>query len=319
MKRHQQILAGILIVQIVLGVITFWPRSGSAGAAQPVFPDLDVADITTLTITDDQGAHIVLRRSGENWSLAEAGDYPAKANTITPILDKFTQLDTATLVARTDSSHKALQVADDNYVRRIDIGMKDGATHTLYLGSSPRYTATHFRVAGQTETYLTAALSSWELNTAATSWVDTSYRTLDTATVTEVTLQNANGTFKLVKSGEEWTLADLTDDEVIAPGKTADIVNKAARITLQRPLGLEEEASYGLDEPAAIVTLKTEDSSIYTLRVGAKFDGSNYAVKASESPYYVAVTEYNVKTLIENDRAAFLQEPTPTPTPTPQP
>lgn len=317
MKRHQQILAGILIVQIILGVITFWPRSGSAGAAQPVFPDLDVADIATLTITDDLGASIVLRRSGENWSLAEAGDYPANAATITPILDKFTQLDTATLVARTEASHKALQVADDNYLRRIDIGMRDGTTHTLYLGSSPRYTATHFRVAGQAETYLTAALSTWELNTAATSWVDTNYRSLDTATVTEVTLQNANGTFRLVKSGEEWTLANLAGDEIIAPGKTADIVNKAARITLQRPLGLTEEASYGLGTPAATVTLTMDDGSVTTLRVGAKFDGSNYAVKASESPYYVAVTEFNVKPLIENDRAAFLQEPTPTPTPQP--
>ena len=60
--------------------------------------------------------------------------------------------------------------------------------------------------------------------------------------------------------------------------------------------------------------LKMEDGSTYTLRVGAKFDGTNYAVKASESPYYVAVAEFNVKPLIENDRAAFLQEPTPTPT-----
>ena len=314
MKRHQQILAGILIVQIILGVVTFWPRAGSAGAAQPVFPDLDVADIVTLTITDDQGAHIVLRRSGENWGLAEAGDYPANAGTITPILEKFAQLDTATLVARTESSHKALQVADDAFVRRIDIEMKDGTTHTIYLGSSPRYTATHFRVAGQVETYLTAALSSWEMNAAATSWVDTSYRTIDAATVTEVTLQNANGTFKLVKSGEEWTLADLAGDEIIAPGKTGDIVSKVTKISLQRPLGLVIEDSYGLAEPAATITLKTADGGVYTLRVGAKFDGTNYAVKASELPYYVAVTEYNVKPLIENDRAAFLQEPTPTPT-----
>ena len=222
-------------------------------------------------------------------------------------------------MARNETSHKALQVADDAFVRRIDIGMNDGTTHTIYLGSSPRYTAAHFRVAGQDETYLTAALSSWELNTGATSWVDTTYRTIDAATVTEVMLQNANGTFKLVKSGEEWTLADLAGDEIIAPGKTSDIVSKVTRVSLQRPLGLEEEASYGLAEPAATVTLKTTDGDIYILRVGAKLDGTNYAVKASESPYYVAVAEFNVKPLIENDRAAFLQQPTPTPTPTTQP
>ncbi|MBN2390914.1 MAG: DUF4340 domain-containing protein [Anaerolineae bacterium] len=315
MKRHQQILAGILILQIILGVVTFWPRSGSAGATQPIFPDLNVEDIVTLTITDDQGAHIVLSGSGENWGLAEAGDYPVKASTITPILEKFTQLDTATLVARTTASHKVLQVADDNFVRRIDIGMKDGTTHTIYLGSSPRYTATNFRVAGQDETYLTAALSSWELSTGATSWVDTTYRTIDATTVTEVTLQNANGTFKLVKTDDDqWTLANLAEDEIIDPAATSDIVSKVTRISLQRPLGLEEDASYGFTEPTAIVTLTTDDGVIYALHVGAKFDGTNYAVKASESQYYVAVTEYNVRPLIENDRAAFMQEPTPTPT-----
>jgi len=314
MKRHQQILTGILIVQIILGVITFWPRSGSAGATQPVFPDLDVADIATLTITDDQGARIVLRRSGENWSLAEAGDYPAQASTITPILDKFTQLDTASLVARTDASHKALQVAADDFIRRIDIRMRDGTTHTLYLGSAPRYTATHFRVAGQTETYLTTALSTWELNAAPTSWIDTAYRTINVETVTEVTLQNANGTFRLVKTEDNtWTLANLSPDEIVAPAKTADIVSKATRVTLQRPLGLTDEASYGLAAPAATVTVKTEDGGVFTLRVGAQIDGTTYAVKASESPYYVAVTEFNIKPLIENDRAAFMEEPTPTP------
>jgi hypothetical protein len=310
MKRHQQILAGILVLQIIFGVITFWPRSGSVRAAQPVFPELDVANIVTLTITDERGERIVLRRSGDNWGLAEAGDYPARASSITPLLDKFTQLDTATLVARTPGSHKALQVAEDDFVRRLDIGMKDDTTYTVYVGSSPRYTAAHFRVAGQDETYLTAALSSWELNTTATAWVDTAYRTIDVETVTEVTLQNANGFFKFVKTEENtWTLADLETAEVVAPAKTADIVSKATRISLQRPLGLVKEAGYGLDEPAAIVALTLADGSIHTLRVGAQIDGANYAVKASEQPYYVAVAEFNVQPLIENDRAAFMEQP----------
>jgi len=316
MKRHQQILAGILIFQIVLGVITFWPRSAATRAAQPVFPDLEAADIVALTITDDQGARIALRKSGDEWVMAEAGDYPAQASRITPILDKLTQLDTASLVARTEASQKALQVAGDDYVRRLDIELAGGKKHTLYLGTAPRYTATHFRVAGHTETYLTTALSTWELNTASSGWIDTTYVTVDAATLTEIVLENANGVFTLVKDTDTWTLADLAEDEVIAAGKANDVVSKVTRVTIQRPLGVTEDPTYGFSAPQATVTLKTVEGGVSTLRVGAKLaDGSGYIVKSSESPYYVVVAEFNVKPLIENDRAAFLEELTAAPEP----
>ncbi|HOU13114.1 MAG TPA: DUF4340 domain-containing protein [Anaerolineae bacterium] len=317
MKRHQQILAGVLILQIILGVITFWPRSAATGSSKPVFAELKAEDITALTITDDQGVSITMRKSGDGWVLPNAGDYPVQASKITPILEKLTKLNTASLVTRTEASYKQLKVSNDDFVRRIDFETADGKTYMLYLGSAPRYTATHFRVVGQTETYLTTELSTWQLYTAPASWVDTAYAKIDAATLTEIVLENANGAFTLVKSGDAWTLADLAEGEVVAAGKINDVVSKATNVMMQRPLGTTEEASYGLGAPTAVVTLKNADGGTYTLRVGAKFDGTNYAVKSSESSYYVAVTEYNVKPLVENTRASFLQEPTPTPTPQP--
>ncbi len=320
MKRHQQILVGVLVVQIILSVITFWPKSATtAGSKTLVFAEVKVEDITALTLTDNQGNRLVLRKSGDGWVLPEAADFPALADKITPLLQKLLKLNTTTLVARTESSQKQLQVAENNFVRRIDFETTDGQTHTVYLGSAPRYTATHFRVAGQVETYLTTDLSSWEFYTTPTSWIDTSYGTINADTLTEIVLENSNGTFTLVKKDNAWTLADLSGEEVIAPGKMIDVVNKATRLTILRPLGVEEKAEYGLATPSALVTLKNADGGVYTLRVGAKYDGTNYVVKSSLSPYYVAVTEYNVKPLVQNDRAAFLQEPTPTPTPTPTP
>ena len=174
MKRHQQILAGVLILQIILGVITFWPRSAATGSSKPVFAELKAEDITALTITDDQGVSITMRKSGDGWVLPNAGDYPVQASKITPILEKLTKLNTASLVTRTEASYKQLKVSNDDFVRRIDFETADGKTYMLYLGSAPRYTATHFRVVGQTETYLTTELSTWQLYTAPASWVTSS-------------------------------------------------------------------------------------------------------------------------------------------------
>ncbi len=317
MKRHQLILAGVLIVQLILSVITFWPKKAATGAGTLVFPDLKAENVTALTITDETGAKVALRKTASGWGYADADDYPALESKITPIIEKLAKLTTGTLVARNAASHKQLKVADDTFVRRIEFTTQDGQTHTVYLGTAPRYTATHFRVGGQNETYLTTEIATWELYMTASSWVDTVYTQIDAAKLTEIVLENANGVFTLIKDGDAWKLADLAEGEVLAPGKVNDVVSKATRVTLFKPLGAAEKPEYGLAQPLAVVTLKNADGGVYTLRVGAKYDGSNYAVKSSESSYYVAVTEYNVKPLVENTRASFLQEPTPTPTPTP--
>lgn len=318
MKRHQQVLAAILIVQIVLSGVMLWPRQTTGGTGQAVFPDLKVEDVTALTITNDQDQSVTLQKTGDTWGLADADAYPVKADTVTALLEKLTKLTDASLVAQTAVSHKQLQVADDAFVRRIEVATSGGKTYTLYLGSAPRYTATHFRAGGKTETYMTSALSTWEVNATANSWIDTSYYQIDQTTLTEVLLQNANGTFAIAKVGENWQLADLAADETASAGKTSAVVSKAASITMLRPLGKTAKPEYGLDAPLATVTLKTADATS-TLLIGAKDPTDNsYIVKYSDSEYYVAVSEYTVKTLVENARADFLEIPaTSTPTTTP--
>ena len=152
MKRHQQILAAVLVLQIILSIVTFWPRTASGEGGKPAIPDLQVKDIAALTITNDQHTTISLRKVEDEWGLTDADQYPAKSAEIEALLEQLTQLDTGNLVASTDTSHRQLQVAGDSYLRRVDLELTDGTKYTIYFGSAPRYTATHFRVAGQVET-----------------------------------------------------------------------------------------------------------------------------------------------------------------------
>ncbi len=315
MNRRQQILLGALVIQVILSVIVFWPRQVVSETGSPVFPDVAAEDIIALTIVDNIGQEIVLRKVDDTWVLPEAGNYPAKEDAITPVLEKFEALSASSPVARTEASHTQLQVANSNFQRRLDFETEEGDIHTVYLGSAPRYTATHFRVAGQPETYLTTELSSWEVNTQANSWIDTVYTSIDQETLTSVILENANGTFTLVKDGDDWTLADLQDDETLSASTTSAIVRNATNLSLQTPLGKEEEPAYEMDAPNAVVTLQTEDGGTHVLRVGAmNEENRSYVVKYSDSPYYVRVAEFNVKAMVENSREDFLTlEATPTP------
>ena len=315
MKRHNQILIGVLIIQIILGVVVFWPRSTEAVGSEPVFTDLEAGDIVALTIVDGDGNSVTLRQVTGNWVLPDADDYPAQADKITPLLDKLVGLTTGRLVTRTDASHKQLQVAADDFVRRIVFETAEGKEHTLYLGSSPSYGATHFRLDSQSETYLTSDISNWETNATASSWVDTGYQNVPQADVTRLAVENGNGTFVFIMDDEgNWTMEGLAEDETLAETKVTAAVQQASSVNMIEPLGREEQAAYGMGAAKAVATIETAAKTI-TLRVGAQdSDDNSYVVTSSESPYFVRVSEYSVQALVENARDDFLELP-PTPTP----
>lgn len=310
MKRHQQILAGVLALQIILSLITLWPRAAAMPSAEPVFPDLSVEDVVRLTLTDDAGNSVTLAREGAGWVLPDDDDYPANVATVNEALANILSLDTGALATETRASHAQLRVASDDFLRRIAFETADGATHTLYLGTAPRYTATHFRVEGRDAAYLTSALSTWELGAEARSWVDTGYVAIDGAEATEIVLENAQGTFTLVRDADNaWTLADLADDETIAAGKVGTVVRNATQVMLQSLLGKSPRAEYGLDSPLAVATVTTP-AGTHTLEVGA-LDADGYVVKSSASDYYVRVAETDVSALVDYAREDFLQVETP--------
>ncbi len=319
MKRHQQLLAALLLVQLVLVAIVFWPRAAATGGGERAFPDLKADDIVSLRITDDTGQSVFLRRVGDGWVLPDAGDYPANSETITPLLEKIVELSSDRLVTRTEASHQRLQVTDDAFVRRLTLELTDGTFQILYLGSAPQYTTTHFRVAGQDATYLTSALKTWELNTRLASWVNAGYLSLPVDSLTEVTLENANGRFVFAPvfvtgegatTAQEWTLAGLAAGETANSAKIRSTISQAASVVVTVPLGKTESPSYGLETPNAVVTLKTADQTV-TLTIGARTADGNYVVKGTHSPYLIAVSSYTIESLIGATRADFITAPAP--------
>ncbi len=319
MKRRDQILAAILALQVALSAVVFWPRPETPAGGGPVFPELETGAVVALTVEDADGNSVVLRQVNGEWVLPNADDYPAQADKVTGLLDKLVGLTTARLVARTDASHRRLQVAADEFVRRIELETAGGETHILYLGSSPSYGATHFRVEGQSETYLAEDLSAWDINATPGFWVDVLYHSVPQSEVTRMVLQNDNGTFVFNEDGDgNWTMEGLALGESMDQAQVTNLLQRAATVSLLAPLGLEELSEYGMDNPNATVTLET-DSGTFTLLVGAQDpDDGSYVVKSSTSDYYVRVAEAGVRVLVESARGDFLQsEPEVEGTPSP--
>ncbi len=314
MNRTQQILLVALVAQIVLSAVVLWPRAATGGVG-PLFPGLQPEGIVALTITDDQGETLQLRQVTGEWILPEAGDYPAQTEDITSLLEKIEALTTQRLVTRTEASHKRLKVAADDFLRRVELEAGDGVVRTFYLGSSPSYGTSHIRVDGQAETYLANDLSQWDLNAGPSSWVDITYLNVSQDEVSRVVVENAKGRVEFVKDDQgNWTLADLVVPEQLDVTTINTTVSRATSVTMLRPLGKEELPGYGMESPSAVVTLHKEGETI-TVLVGAHdAEDNSYVIKASTSPYYVAVGSYSVQPLVDNARQDYLQIP-PTPTP----
>jgi hypothetical protein len=317
MSRLNQILSVILVVQIALvGLVFFWPQPAAEAGGGPLISDFSASDVTGLTVNDNEDNRITLAKNGSEWVLPEADDFPADSEKITPILEKIAGIDTNRLVTETEASHKRLQVASDDFNRRVELTMAGGAQHELYVGSSAGAGATHVRIDDQTNVYLTAELSAFDVNAQAASWIDTLYFTVPQTATVALTLENANGTFEFEKENDTWTLKDLAEGETLNESNVTQLVNSASSVRMTEPIGKEEETSFGLDQPQAILTLTTADET-YTLQVGAQDETDNsYVLKASNSPYYVRVAQFTGDSFVNKTRDDFLQQP-PTEEPAP--
>jgi hypothetical protein len=245
----------------------------------------------------------------------DADDYPANAERITPLLDKLVAVDNRRLVTRTEASHKQLKVAADDFLRKVELQAADGTVYTLYIGSAPNYGDSHVRVEGEPEAYLGSDISQWDFGVTASSWVDTTYFSVTQDEVQQVVLTNANGTYTFEKDeAGSWQLVGLTADEELNTTEVSSVISKVTQVTLNRPLGRQALAEYGMDTPLAVVTLKQEGETI-TMSLGAQDPEDNtYVANVSTSPYYVRVNDYYARPLVENTRDNFIQPP-PTPTP----
>lgn len=317
MNKWQRLLIGLLVAQLALGVFVFWPRPVAGSGGQPLLAGLTADQITGLTITDEAGNTTKLAKQGDAWIAPDAGAYPADAAKITPVLDKLVALKTGRLIAQTPQSHAQLQVADNKYVRKIDITKADGTTQTVYLGSTAGGQAGHVRLAGQDNVYLASGLASWEVDSSLLNWINPVYLSFNAADLIGFTLKNKNGEFAFTKDAQgAWQLVGLGADETVDQDKVNNLLSSLASLRMTKPLGKTEDAGWGMAAPTATVTLQVKSGDqvkTTTLTVGAQDpNDKSYVVKSSDSEYFVRVAEFSVQDLIQRDRAGFLPA-TPTP------
>ncbi len=322
--RGIAILALLLVAQIALAAFLLWPRASEATSG-PLFATLDPADVAAVTLTWDDDV-LRLQKQGDGWVLPERGGYPVNAINVTNLLTKVVQIDTSRLVADNATSHARLRVAEDDTIRRIEMTTADGESHSLLLGTSPNARATHVRALGSDHVYLTSALSTADVRMDAAAWIDTLYLEADPEGVRALTLENAQGSFALERDDAgAWTLDGLAEGESVNQENASLLTDRLAALTMLEPLGTEPRPEYGLDAPAAEVTVRLaptatvttaagesagESTDSVTLAIGTLITATNtYPVQAGSSEFIVAVSSATLDPFVNFGRADLVVTP----------
>jgi hypothetical protein len=257
-RRWQGILLGLLLIQVLLVGFVYWPRQPSAGGRAPLVEVDLVQQVVQIAIQDDEQNEVRLLESSEGWVLPDADNYPLDAAQVESFLAKLASITTSSSVAQTADSHRRLQVAEGDFVRRIDLALEGGRHIVLYLGSSPSFGAIHVRREGDDAVYLTTGVAVSDASATAGSWVDPVYSSVPQDEIRTVEIANGAGAWTFVKLDDEmWSLTDLSSGETVDQSAVTALLNRIATLRMTEPVGEQIQANHGFDSPSANVTIRS--------------------------------------------------------------
>ncbi len=307
-ERRLTVLAAVLVAQVAILAVTRLP--GREAPPEPLLAGLTADAAERIEIDDGADGRVVMAREESGWVLSDAGGYPADGARVADLLDRLAAARRDRLVARTGAGRRELRVLPDDFERRLRVDAGTGA-YLIYVGAAAGARGAHVRVDGQDEVWSVDGLAPWQVSTDRTSWVDPVYVRVEPDRVAAFELENAAGSFRFERMGEEWASPDLGVGEAVDQERVTAFVDRFSSLRMRQPIGAEPPEDAGLDPPAAVVRIDLspdEDGAAGSLElvIGAGGDDGAYIVKSTDSEYYVEVSSFTLADLVDADRSAFV-------------
>lgn len=293
MTRGQWTLIGLLVVQAALIVVLRQPAAAGSSEPSPLVEGLDPAAIARIEV-GSTGEKLALRRDGETWAIASAGNYPADGAKVRDLLDKIKSASVRSPVVTSDKYHESLEVTEEKAQARIRLYRADSEKPVadLLLGKTTTGGA-HVRLAGDDEVFDVSDLSPWSLRPETSSWMQRTIVDVPPESVRRISVSNANGSFELERFEDEWQVVAPEEQKgrSCAKEKVDPILRAAASLNAADIGGKLDPASQGLGEGATVVTLAHDDGSV-TVRIGSTVPDRSSHVYVTRDGFPFAVTQW---------------------------
>ncbi len=312
MGRILKVLAALLVVQVALAVVTWWPRGSGEVEVHPLV-DLSADAVDRVVISGDPKATtkrdpVELVKKDGQWVIASKDDFPADPAKVRELVQRFTEARVGRPIATRPTSHAALEVAEDTHKRKVVLGAGSESV-TLLVGSATSRSV-HVRRADQDDVYRLKGFSVWSIADQPRSYWDPKVLDLDPETVTSLHIRGPKGDFELVRDGADqpWRLSDQQEGEELDTEAVDRLVRKAATLRMVEPVAREAKPEHGLDEGVVVEWTVTEDDQTRSgsYRIGATEEYRTYV--QPEGGWVVQVSKSAVKDLVDATRDGLLKK-----------
>ncbi|HJL39987.1 MAG TPA: DUF4340 domain-containing protein [Myxococcales bacterium LLY-WYZ-16_1] len=319
MNNTNRTLLGLLVLQafILLG-IGLTQGSSDLDVQTRVLVSVEPERVSRLQIQGQGDEAVTLKRSGNDWVLASADDFPAKSDAVEEAVEKLSELRSRNRVLSSSRYHDKLEVSEESFQRKVTVTAGEDEL-VFYLGTAPSFKNTHIRLAGEDDVYLVNDFGTSDLAARAWNWVDRSYVEIPESDLWTVAVDNENGSFRLERDPATDAWAALGTAEELDSTEVDEVLRAVRTVNLQEPVSRTISPEFGLDRPVVTATLTVGSSTIAgtppktvetrVLEVGAEAEGGRRYVKASDREYVVTVNASSLKPLLKTTLEDLLPEP----------
>jgi hypothetical protein len=313
-----KVLLATLVAQSALALVTRWPDSGPAEPRDLL--EVKVEDIQFIRITGRSARDekpeppVELVREGSGWVIKSKDNYPVAEAMITPLLEAMGKLKAQTPIGEQKTTHVSLEVADDSFLRKLEVETKDGTKRTLYIGAGQGKSAA-VRVEGEDEVYSVLGVTAWNIADTANRYFERDILVVDPASLSEVTVQRPLVppiTFRKAPEGT-WTLDGLAPGEALDQGETTTFLSKLTNVRMADPAAPQAKPEMGLDGPEATVVRWTGEqegqsvSGSYRISPVIPDKLNRHYLQVDGKPWVFEVVKAGVEHALTKDPKALLQ------------
>jgi hypothetical protein len=275
--------------------VTWKQPEGGASASdtkvEKVFPALQADKIDEIHVHSESGDSTVLKKDKEGWKITEPVAAAAQESEASGIANALAQLD----VARVIDENPASLVEYGLGAPRVEIQFKaegDKELKKLFVGQKTPTGANLFaKKNDQKRVFTIPSFQDQTFNRSTFDLRDKTVVKLDRDKVDHVEINADNKTLELAKAGGDWKLVkplQATADLGAAEGLIGKVQSAQMKSIVAENVAAADLKKYGLDKPAATVTLSLGSAKASLLLGGKSADGSVYAKDAS-SPMVITV------------------------------
>src|SRR5450432_2037194 len=131
----------LLALLLIAGVVLFVSQQKSEQTAPPTethLLNISAGDVTQISLTGDDGQHIMLEKSGGKWNLTEPVKGPAEDMAVSSVIETIAGLESRGQVdlasAGVSQPHFKIELSTkDNKSIKLDVGDRSGAGDNLYV------------------------------------------------------------------------------------------------------------------------------------------------------------------------------------------